>query len=248
MPPRDKADRLQALTEPKKTSSHRGHGRVDQVRRGYQTLPEHYQREPGFLAIKIQGYFEFRPDWYRGAGVADLVKEYYFVLRGALRTHPHLRPCRTRCRHCRIFFLTHPRNAGRKDLGCPFGCREAHRKRESTRRSVAYYRGEVGRECRRLQNGNRQFTGMLPGPEPPAEPPRDPPPEPPSGRGDSDGRPGSWPTPLLRYLRMVISLIEERPVRGEEILAMLEKVLRQHSIGRRRKLDYLLRQLKENPP
>ena len=36
-----------------------------------------------------------------------------------------------------IFFLTDARNAGRQDLGCPFGCRQAHRRRQSTRRSVA---------------------------------------------------------------------------------------------------------------
>ena len=182
--------------------------------------------------------------------MADLVKEYYFVLRGALRTHPHLRSCLTRCRHCHIFFLTHPRNAGRKDLGCPFGCRQAHRKRESTQRSVAYYRGELGRECRRIQNGNRQFTGMLPEPEPPPEPPPplEPKPEPPTRVGDPDASLGPWPTPMLRYLRMVISLIEKRPVSGEEILEMLARVLRQRSIGRRRQIEHTIERLPEHPP
>jgi hypothetical protein len=169
--------------------------------------------------------------------VADLVKEYYWVLRRALRAQPHLRPCLTRCRHCRIFFLTHPRNARRRDLRCPFGCRQAHRKRESTKRSVAYYSGELGRECRRIQNGNRQFTGMLPVPEPTPGPPQEPPPEPPSGICDSEASPGPRPTPMLMYLRMVVSLIEGRPVSGEEIRAMLARVLRQHSIPRRRKID-----------
>ncbi|MFB3902906.1 MAG: hypothetical protein ACE15E_05585 [Acidobacteriota bacterium] len=75
----------------------------------------------------------------------DLVLEYYFVLRSALRAQPGLRRCLTRCRHYRIFFLTDPRNAGRRDLGCPFGCREAHRKRSSTRRSVACYQTKEGR-------------------------------------------------------------------------------------------------------
>jgi hypothetical protein len=227
-----------------KTSSHHGHLRAVQVRRGYQTRPDYYKREPGVLAIKIQGYFEFRPDWYRGTGVADLVKEYYWVIRRAKRTHSQLRRCLTRCRHCRIFFLTHPRNAGRQDLGCPFGCREAHRKRESTKRSVAYYSGEAGRKCRRIQNGNRQFTGMLPVPEPPLEPQ----PEAPSGICGSHASHGPWPTPLLVYLRMVISLIEERPVSREEILEMLARVLRQRSIPRRRKMDHIIERLNEHPP
>jgi hypothetical protein len=186
----------------------------------------------------------FRPDWYRGTGVADLVKEYYWVIRRALCTHPQLRPCLTRCRHCRIYFLTHPRNAGRRDLRCPFGCREAHRKRESTKRSVAYYRGEQGRKCRREQNGNRQWTGMVPVPDTPPEPK----PEPPTRVGDPDASPGSWPPPLLAYLRMVISLIEGRSVSGEEVRAMLARVLRQHSIGRRRKIDHSIGRLHEHPP
>ena len=42
------------------------------------------------------------------------------VLRSLLRQKAHLRPCLCRCRHCRIFFLTHPRNARRRDLACPF--------------------------------------------------------------------------------------------------------------------------------
>ena len=176
--------------------------------------------------------------------MADLVKEYYWVLRRALRARPHLRPCLARCRHCRIFFLTHPRNAGRRDLRCPFGCRQAHRKRESTKRSVAYYRGKQGRKYRREQNGNRQWTGMAPVPDPPPELKS----EPPARVCDPDASPGPWPTPMLVYLRMVISLIEGRPVSGQEIRAMLARVLRQHSIPRRRKIDHLIGRLHEHPP
>ena len=188
--------------------------------------------------------------------MADLVKEYYFVLRRALRTHPRLRCCLTRCRHCRIFFLTHPRNAKRKDLGCPFGCRETHRKRKSTQRSVAYYGDAKGKALRRIQNGNRQFTGMPPVPEPLPkplpkplpEPPREAPPEPPSGMGDADARPAPWPTPMLRYLRMVISLIEERPVSRKEIWEMLGRILRQHRMAGRRPIDHIIEQWHEHPP
>ena len=186
----------------------------------------------------------FRPDWYRGAGVADLVKEYYWVLRRALRAQPHLRPCLTRCRHCGIYFLTHPRNAGRRDLRCPFGCREAYRKRESTKRSVAYYRGEQGRKYRREQNGNRQWTGRAPVPDTPPEPK----PEPPTRVCDPDASPGPWPTPMLVYLRRVIGLIEGRRVSRRQVLAMLARVLRQHTMSRRRKIDQTVAWLNEQPP
>ena len=58
--------------------------------------------------------------------MAALVLQYYLLLRSVLRTRPLLRRCLARCRHCRIFFLTHWCNAGRKDLGCPFSCRTAY--------------------------------------------------------------------------------------------------------------------------
>jgi hypothetical protein len=47
---------------------------------------------------------------------------------------------------------------------------------------------------------------------------------------------------------MVTSLIEERKVRLDEILKMLSKVLRQHSIGRRKRIDYIVRYLNKSPP
>jgi len=87
--------------------------------------------------------------------VAALVLEYYLLLRSVLRAKPRLRACLSRCRHCRIFFLADPRNAGRRNLGCPFGCREAHRKQQSTRRSVAYYRDPDGKKKKSALNQRR---------------------------------------------------------------------------------------------
>jgi hypothetical protein len=45
---------------------------------------------------------------------------------------------------------------------------------------------------------------------------------------------------------MVISLIEDHPVSGEEILEMLGRVLRQRSIPRRRKIDHIIERLNPN--
>src|SRR5208283_3353462 len=105
------------------------------------------------FAIQIAEYFEFCPEWYRGQKAAALVWQYYVLLRSVLRTKPLVRRCLVRCRHCRIFFLTHPCNGGRKDLGCPFGCRRAHRKQQSTVRSVAYYRDPIGKKKKQALNG-----------------------------------------------------------------------------------------------
>jgi len=162
--------------------------------------------------------------------VVALILAYYALLRSILRTQPELRRCRTRCRHCRIFFLTHPRNAKRRDLGCPFGCREAHRRRQSSQRSTAYYQDEPGKEKKRQQNAKRRKTPV------PTMPPAAPLPEEPA------------PRPILEYVRMVTSLIEGRPVSLAEVLEMLTRILRQHRMARTRRIDQIVARLNEHPP
>lgn len=158
--------------------------------------------------------------------MAGLVLEYYLLLRSVLKARPQLRACLKRCRHCWIFFLTDPRNGGRNDLGCPFGCKQAHRKCRSTQRSVAYYREPEGRIKKAIQNGKRRARA-------PALPPAPP-------------RP--CPAPAVEHVRMVVSLIEGRQVSSQEILEMLARVLRQHSMVRRRKIDQAVDWLNANPP
>ena len=159
--------------------------------------------------------------------VAALVLAYYVVLRSVLRSQPELRRRLTRCRHCGIFFLTEPCNAGRCDLGCPFGCQKAHRKSQSNRRSTAYYQDEIGKEKKRQQNAKRR-KGV--------------PPPPP------DSAPLPWPRPIVEYVRMVVSLIEGRQVTVEEVLEMLARRVRQHSLVRRRRIDQTVDSLHERPP
>jgi hypothetical protein len=171
--------------------------------------------------------------------VAALVLEYYVLLRSVLRAKPRLRRCLARCRHCRIFFLTHPRNAGRKDLGCPFGCRSAQRKQQSTRRSVAYYRDPVGKQKKRALNGKRTRP-KADDDRPAACPPRVPVLE----NRDAAG----WPPRMLAYVQMVVGLIEARAVSRTEILQMLQRVLRQRTMARRRKIDHAVSWLHEQPP
>ena len=84
----------------------------------------------------MQTHFKFIPGWYRQSEeVRDIARHYYFILRSVLHNQSHLRQYLSRCAHCRIFFITHPCNAGRTDLGCPFGCSQAHRKSASTQQS-----------------------------------------------------------------------------------------------------------------
>jgi len=168
--------------------------------------------------------------------VAALVLEYYLLLRSVLRAKPRLRACLSRCRHCRIFFLTDPRNAGRRDLGCPFGCRQAHRQQQSTRRSVAYYRDPTGKKKKSDLNQRRaKLTAH--GPKMAA----------PGASGPKQGS-AQWNEAMVEHVRMVSSWIEGRWVSRKEILTMLAKVLRQHTICRRRRIDQAVVWLKEHPP
>ncbi len=165
--------------------------------------------------------------------VAPLVLSYYVVLRSVLRLKPWLRKCLARCRHCGIFFLTDVRNAGRQDLGCPFGCRQTHRRTQSTCRSVDYYRQAEGKAKKRDLNARRRKT-----PAPPPSP--TPPPVQPA--------PLPWPRTIVDYVRVVVGLIEGRRVLLLEVLEMLQRTLRQHRMVRRRGIDQAVAWLNAQPP
>lgn len=171
--------------------------------------------------------------------MAALVLQYYVLLRSVLRAKPLLRRCLARCRHCRIFFLSHWCNAGRKDLGCPFGCRAAHRKQQSTVRSVAYYRDAVGKNKKRALNAKRRRRKT--------EGKRRPTACPASASAVENGS-ARWKPLMVEYVRVLVSLIEARSVSRIEIVQMLQRVLRQHTLGRRRKIDQALIWLQEHPP
>ena len=186
----------------------------------------------------------FSPGWYRRGEIRALVGQYYWVLRSVLRTRPHLRGCLSRCRHCRIFFLTDPRNRGRKDLGCPFGCSDAYRRQQSTKRSVEYYRGEHGKILRRYQNEKRKPVESTRGCQCPEEHELQASDNPQSSEQSNRFDPG-----MVEHLRIVISLIEQRILSRDEILEMLDRVfLRQQGIGGDRRIDYVVSYLNENPP
>jgi hypothetical protein len=51
--------------------------------------------------------------------------------------------------------LTHPRNAGRLDLGCPFGCRLHNRRQLGNERSKKCYEKPEGRRNKKLLNAKR---------------------------------------------------------------------------------------------
>lgn len=164
--------------------------------------------------------------------------QYYLLLRSVLRAKPHLRRSLTRCRHCGIFFLTHPRNAGRQDLRCPFGCREAHRKQASAQRSAAYYREPKGRS-KKSQFNQRRPRQYCPPTEPSLLPAR---------RRGRRGRRPKWNRPMVRYVCMIATLIENRPISARQVLGILRRKLRQHTFASRHRIDQTLARLNRGPP
>lgn len=55
-------------------------------------------------------------------------------------------------------------------------------------------------------------------------------------------------SPLLPYVRTVVNLLEGMRLGLRELVGLLLAVLRQHSIARRRRADYVLKYLHEHPP
>ncbi len=152
-----------------------------------------------------------------------------------LRSKPHLRRHLKHCGHCGIFFLTEASNVDRNDLGCPFGCSKSHRRQEASRRSTAYYRTEEGRKKKRTLNQNRYRVVKLGEIEPDAD-------------EEADAAEAVEEEPIIEYVRMVTSLIEGRFVSFDEIQKMLNQKARQHSLTRRRRVDYIVQQLNKDPP
>ena len=147
--------------------------------------------------------------------------------------------------HCGIRFLTHPRNANRRDLRCPFGCRQHHRREEAKKRSAAYRRTHEGKRQKKLLNARRQQgAGSA---VRPSEPDLDPHPEgAPPGEPTADALQGTAVLRLegvvlneasvansrmLPYVRMVVGLIEGIAFTCREVVELLRLATRQHSIG-----------------
>jgi hypothetical protein len=91
---------------------------------------------------------------------------------------------------------------------------------------------------KKLQNGKRRK--QEPTPEPGKEPE-------PGGQATEAEEP-KLDAAIVDYVRMVTSQLEGRKVSREEIVEMLKRTMRQHSIGREKRIDYILRSLKERPP
>jgi hypothetical protein len=55
-------------------------------------------------------------------------------------------------------------------------------------------------------------------------------------------------SPMLPYVRMIVSLVEGIQLSCQQLLQLLRRALRQHRLAHRRKVDYLLGVLHQRPP
>jgi len=238
-------------------------------------------------------------DWHQDDRARPLVRQYQLTLDAALRDRADLADCAVCCCHCGIRFCTHPRNARRRDLRCPFGCREHHRRQRGNARSRKHGQTDKGRANKkklntaaRIKDGQAALTDIAltdialtdtassnPASRAPLEQSSQP-------RTDSPGADflettadaatvaslSVDPSPAMRehlvlqlegfaldeptlvnsrilpYVRMVASLLEGRTISREELLAALRKRMRQRSIGRAPRREYVLRYLHQHPP
>ena len=124
-------------------------------------------------------------------------------------------------------------------------CRDAHRKESSNKRSAEWYRSKRGKEKKKDLN-ERRFRQTS------------------SDNGSEDlknkesceqqrkviqGEPEVVRNKTtFCYIQMLISLIEGRLVSLDEVLEMLLKIVREHSIDRRRRFVYAFTYSEQKPP
>ncbi len=157
------------------------------------------------FAIIIRALHVYKPAWYRDTRIRWFVYEYYQTLRIILNLTSEKYRELTRCVHCGIYLITSCSNRGRKDIRCPFGCREKHKKDASKNRSTAYYKTEQGQIKRRIQNvkRDRYSSRCSTGDE--------------KEKSSAEEKNGSF----VGHIRFIISLIEGRFISWQEIKSIL---------------------------
>lgn len=100
---------------------------------------------------------------------------------------------------------------------------------------MTYYATREGKFKKKIQNDRRRKPGSKPDSE--------------EGKHTApETRQIEFHAGMVEHVRMVTSLIEGRPVSREEVLRMLRRAVRQHRIAREKRIDHIVRSLKEHPP
>lgn len=139
-----------------------------------------------------------------------MAARYLVALRELVRHGPEGPRGLVRCCVCSVPFVTAVCNDGRRDLRCPFGCREVHQRLESARRSTTYYRTPEGRAKKAAINARRPRQGGGLGRAPPAP---------------------QLPPTIITYIREIVRRLDGRLLARDEIVALVTCVLRQRRLA-----------------
>ncbi len=85
-----------------------------------------------------------------------MVLSHYGIIRSARRAKKNL--CLVRYADCRIFFLAHVGVRGRKDIRCPFGCRQLNQRRQNNKRTAEYHKSSEGKQKRRNRYAAKKLS------------------------------------------------------------------------------------------
>ena len=155
----------------------------------------------------------------------------------AVRLDSGKNPQLVNCQHCGIEFITSPRNKGRTDLRCLFGCRESHRKKQSAQRVKAYYGTSIGR--RKKSKANRAYYLKLNSDLPLTD----------NELGDEDQLPNlpDLSLSVWHYICFAITITDGITVSIHTAKRIVAKRFRQHSMALGSRSSYLHSRTRDGP-
>lgn len=117
-------------------------------------------------------------------------------------------------------------------MGCPFGCRQAHRREGEIKRSREYYQSKAGKIKKSYLNARRKQSR-------PAEQ---------SAENETPRMDCGVDKTIIFHIQKVTSLIEGRSIGLQDIINLINKLLRQLSFEKRKKIGYVARYHENRPP
>lgn len=178
---------------------------------------------------RVAVYYSAAIDWYRNGEARIVTLAYYANLRAVIKSTEGARSHLIRCFRCRIFFLTDPRNKKRKDISCPFGCRDIQRLQLGNARSRKYNETDHGKISKSIHNSERKEKVL---------------------EANADPQiivEEKKPQPILKYLTIVLKITEGRWYSKKYIWAMISEILRQRSIDKWGFSEYLFARSTDPP-
>jgi hypothetical protein len=161
--------------------------------------------------------------WYLAERVKPHYNAYLLALNTELESHEEYWNLAKHCFTCGIKFLCDPRNKGRHDLCCPYGCRGVRKRRKGNERSMRYYQSYDGKQNKKDLNARAYLLGLKK-PKPP-----------PVYREKFRFRHS-----FLLYLRKIILLLDRKLMGFKEIEELLLKKIRQRGIALKSREAYLV--------